>query len=170
MKNQILFQLDMCWQLYNYHIKTLTDEEALWVFDAGGLQVREKNSNWKADWPHAEDYKIGPASIAWTLWHIIYWWSTALNYNFGDGTLTKDDVLWPGSVSMVKVKIQELYVEWKENLNSLKEDDFTQGYHAKWPFENECFANTALWLNAELMKNAAEIGYGRFLYCAAKSK
>lgn len=170
MKKQILFQLDMCWQLYNYHMETLTDEEALWVFDADGLQVREKSSTWKADWPHTEAYEIGPASIAWILWHIIYWWSTALNYNFGDGSLTKDDVIWPGSVCMAKAKIQELYTEWKAKLDAVSEDDLEKHEHAKWPFENENFATIALWLNAELMKNAAEIGYGRFLYCAVNKK
>lgn len=168
MKNQIIFQLDMCWQLYSYHMETLTDEEALWVFKSDGLQVREINSTWQADWPHTETYEIGPASIAWTLWHIIYWWSTALNHNFGDGSLTKDDVIWPGSVSMAKAKIQELYTEWKSIINSMDENDFAGGKHARWPFENKDFSDIALWLNAELMKNAAEIGYGRFLYRVAK--
>ena len=34
--------------------------------------------------------------------------------------------------------------------------------------EGRSFADTALWLNGELMKNVAEIGYGRFLYAACK--
>ncbi|HAP9398249.1 TPA: DinB family protein, partial [Enterococcus faecium] len=34
----------------------------------------------------------------------------------------------------------------------------------KWPLEDRNLADTALWLNAEFMKNAAEIGYARFLY------
>lgn len=37
-------------------------------------------------------------------------------------------------------------------------------HNAKWPLDERNFADTALWLNAELMKNTAEIGYARFLY------
>jgi hypothetical protein len=32
-KENILFQLDMCWQLYLYHTDNLDEEEALWSFN-----------------------------------------------------------------------------------------------------------------------------------------
>ena len=148
MKENILFQLDMCWQLYLYHIDTLEEEEALWAFRASGLQVRKAEDGYHVDWPETESYELGTPSIAWTLWHIIYWWSTALDCNFGEGTLKKEDVPWPGSVEKAKATINDL--------------------HDKWPLPDRSFSDTALWLDGELMKNAAEIGYGRFLYQACK--
>ena len=31
MKKEILFQLDMAWQLFEYHCERLGEEEALWL-------------------------------------------------------------------------------------------------------------------------------------------
>lgn len=36
MKENILFQLDMCWQLYLYHMNNLEEAETLWVFNFYG--------------------------------------------------------------------------------------------------------------------------------------
>ncbi|WP_156943718.1 hypothetical protein [Alkaliphilus transvaalensis] len=42
-----------------------------------------------------------------------------------------------------------------------------EGYR---PLADGNFADIALWLNGELMKNTAEIGYGRFLYATCQIK
>ena len=166
MKENILFQFDMCWQLYLYHMNNLEDTEALWVFNAAGLQVYKQEDHWCIDWPETESYEIGPASIAWTLWHIIYWWSTALDCNFDNGTLKKDDIPWPGSVEKAKATINSQHDQWVLKLNEMSEADYLSKQYAKWPLIDRSFVDIALWLNAELMKNAAEIGYGRFLYAS----
>jgi hypothetical protein len=165
-KDNILFQLDMSWQLYLYHIDNLEEEEALWSFSPTGLQVRKKDDEWFIDWPESEGYEIGPSSIAWIMWHIIYWWSTALDCNFGDGALKKEEILWPGSVEKAKTTIKLLHDKWVSKLNDLSDVDYQLENHAKWLLPGKSFADIALWLNGELMKNAAEIGYERFLYAA----
>lgn len=163
-KENILFQLDMCWQLYLYHTDNLEEAEALWAFSPTGLQVRKQNDVWCIDWPESESYGIGPSSIAWIMWHIIYWWTTALDCNFGNGALKKEDILWPGSVEKAKTTIELLHDKWVSKLNDLSDADYQLKQYAKWPLVDRNFADIALWLNGELMKNAAEIGYGRFLY------
>ena len=165
-KENILFQLDMCWQLYLYHMDKLEEEEALWTFSPSGLQVRKQDDEWHIDWPESESYEIGPSSIAWIMWHIIYWWSTALDYNFGDGTLKKEEVLWPGSIEQANRTIKELHDKWVSKLSDLSDSEYKSKQYSKWPFEDQNFVDIALWLNGELMKNVAEIGYGRFLYAA----
>lgn len=40
----------------------------------------------------------------------------------------------------------------------------------RWPFEGKSMDSLALWVNMEFMKNAAEIGAGRFLYAAVDAK
>jgi len=102
------------------------------------------------------------------MWHIKYWWSTALDYNFGDGTLKKEDITWPGSVEKAKEEINILHDKWVEKLINMSDAEYQLHKYAKWPLEDRSFADTALWLNGELMKNVAEIGYGRFLYAACK--
>ncbi|MDF2892395.1 MAG: DinB superfamily protein [Clostridia bacterium] len=167
-KENILFQIDMCWQLYLYHMDNLEEAEALWAFSPTGLQVRQQEEGWGIDWPENEGYEIGPPSISWTMWHIIYWWTTALDCNFGDGAIKKDDIPWPGSVEKAKETIKLLHDKWVSKLNELTEEEYYSKQYAKWPLEDRNFIDTALWLNGELMKNAAEIGYGRFLYATFK--
>ncbi|HBL3529940.1 TPA: DinB family protein, partial [Enterococcus faecium] len=106
----------------------------------------------------------GPMSIAWLMWHIIYWWSTALDYNFGNGSIKKEDITWPGSIENAKEVIESLHEKWVSKLSELSDGELLMKHNAKWPLDERNFADTALWLNAELMKNAAEIGYARFLY------
>ncbi len=164
LKESILFQLDMCWQLYLYHTDNLNETEALWAFNSTGLQIHKEEEGWGVDWPETESYEMGPSSIAWIMWHIIYWWSTALNSNFEDGTLKKENIPWPGSVEKAKEIIKLLHDQWVSKLNNLSDADFQSKQYAKWPLSDRNFLDTALWLNGELMKNTAEIGYGRFLY------
>ena len=169
-KESILFQLDMCWQLYLYYMNQLDETEALWSFSATGLQVHKQGDGWHIDWPETESYEIGPSSIAWIMWHIIYWWSTAINANFEDGTLKKEDIPWPGSVAKAKEIIKQLYDQWVAILSNLPDAEYHAKQYAKWPLTDKSFFETALWLNGELMKNTAEIGYGRFLYASCKKK
>ena len=83
-----------------------------------------------ADWPETESYEIGPSSIAWIMWHIIYWWSIALDKNFGEGTLEKEDILWPGSVEKAKATIESLHNKWISRLNDLSDEDFQLKHYA----------------------------------------
>lgn len=165
-KDSILFQLEMCWQLYLYHTNNLDETEALWTLSSTGMQIHKQEDDWCIDWPETESYEIGPSSIAWIMWHIIYWWSTALYSNFENGTLKKENIPWPGSVEKAKETIKLLHDKWVSNLNNLSDADYQSKQYAKWPLSDKNFLDIALWLNGELMKNAAEIGYGRFLYAA----
>lgn len=165
-KDNIVFQLDMCWQLFLYHMDRLEDAEALWAYSPKGLQVRKQEDLWTTDWPDSESYEIGPSSIAWTLWHIIYWWTMAIDYNFGSGSIKKEDIPWPGSVEKAKEAIIFLHDTWVSKLNTLTHMEYQSNQHCIWPFTDREFTDIALWLNGELMKNVAEIGYGRFLYAS----
>lgn len=43
MKKEILFQLDIAWQLFEYHCHNLSEEEAMWCKTNQGLQIRKVN-------------------------------------------------------------------------------------------------------------------------------
>lgn len=164
----ILFQLDITWQLFLYHIQNLSDDEALWCKKAEGLQIHHVDGNWQIDWPETEEYDLGPASIAWTMWHIIYWWEMVLNYSFGDCSLGKENIEWPGSVKQAIDKIDSLHNQWIKFLSNLTLEQLQSKQYTKWPFSNRSFYDLALWINIELMKNVSEIGYGRYLYAVSK--
>lgn len=82
--------------------------------------------------------------------------------------MKKEDITWPGSVEKAKEEIKTLHDKWVEKLINMSDVEYQSQQYAKWPLEGRSFADIALWLNGELMKNVAEIGYGRFLYAACK--
>ncbi len=40
----------------------------------------------------------------------------------------------------------------------------------RWPYRDRPFGDVIAWVNVELTKNAAEIGYARFLYARAAAR
>jgi hypothetical protein len=164
-------QFETAWKLTAYHLNGLTTAECLWRPAAKGLHVHQStNGPWRAEWPESEGYDLGPPSIAWLTWHIIFWWSMALNYNFGDGTLTRENIPWPGSAKAAREQIENLQIRWHENINALNADDLRSTERTRWPFKDRPFEDVVAWVNIELTKNASEIGYARFLYAVRKAE
>jgi hypothetical protein len=158
-------QFDIAWALTAYHLDGLTTEECLWRPAQKGLHVQSTDDGrWQADWPDHEGYDIGPASIAWTTWHIGFWWSMALDHSDGDGTLSKDEISWPGSADAVRVWIDQLQERWRTLLMQCSDSDLRSSKRTRWPIQDRPFGDIVAWVNVELMKNAAEIGLVRFLY------
>jgi hypothetical protein len=87
-----------------------------------------------------------------------------LNHSFSDGTLAREDVVWPGNTRAVPEWLGELQSEWGEALEQLTEEDLRSSQRTRWPFQHRPFGDVIAWVNLELTKNAAEIGYARFLY------
>lgn len=163
-----LFQFDMAWQLFEYHMTGLENEECMWRSSENGLHVYYKDGLWIADWPTSESYDMGPPSIAWTLWHITFWWSMVFDYSFGQGQQNHETVYWPGSIELSKQKIIEFHDKWRTLLETMPSADFLSTAKTKWPFQDKPFYQLAAWLNLELIKNISEIGSGRFLYASQK--
>jgi hypothetical protein len=166
----IINQLNIAWSLLEYHLENLSNEECLWHPRTKGLYVQQTGGDWIAEWPEQESYDIGPPNIAWLMWHIIFWWSMTLNYSFGDRTLRREDVLWPGDVNAAKRAITRLYCQWTERLNILSDEDWLLPECVQWPFKDKPFYELAAWLNVELMKNASEIGCCRFMYATKDNR
>jgi hypothetical protein len=161
-------QLETAWKLASFHLDGLTTEECLWRPARVGLHVhRDPAGEWRADWPDHEGYDIGPPSIAWLTWHVGFWWSMALDHSFGDGTLARERVTWPGSAAAVREWIARLEQQWRQSVGPLTDDDLRSTERTRWPFRDRPFGDVLAWANVELTKNAAEIGYARFLYAVS---
>src|SRR5688572_25507559 len=90
-RSTLLRQLSIAWSLTSLHLDGLSTEECLWRPAAVGLHVnREPDGRWVADWPDHEIYDIGPPSIAWTTWHLGFWWSMVLDHSAGHGRLSRE--------------------------------------------------------------------------------
>ncbi|KAB2493424.1 DinB family protein [Priestia endophytica] len=170
LRENIKFQFSISKQLLEYHLTSLGSEEYLWRPYKNGLHIHNQNGIWYADWPESEDYDIGTASIAWTMWHISYWWEMVFDYAFGKGTLQRQDIVCYGDVESTKEKLVSLITKWEKVLTDLPDNDFLSTKYSKWPLADVEFHKMASWLNLELMKNASEIGYCRFHFASEQKK
>lgn len=165
LREVLLRQYDIAWALADYHLKDLSTEECLWQRAKVGLHVRQgEDGTWNADWPDHEGYNLGPSSIGWLTWHMEFWWSMVLDHSFGCGTLERDHIRWPGTAEVASRRIRELAHRWRELLEGLSEEDLRATEKTRWPFAARPFQEVVAWLNIELTKNAAEIGYARFVF------
>lgn len=163
----LIRQLETAWKLASFHLDGLTNEECLWRPAERGLHVHQvADGTWRADWPEREDYTIGPPSIAWITWHMGFWWSMILDHSFGTATLSRHTVEWPGDADRAREWIYRLHDDWRDAVVRLSEDDLRSTARTRWPYRDRPFGDAIAWVNVELTKNAAEIGYARFLYAA----
>jgi len=164
-RSYLVRQFETAWKLTSFHLDGLTTAECLWRPAPRGLHVHQSpDGSWRADWPGSEGYDIGPPSIAWLTWHVGFWWSVVLDHSYGKGTLGRENVLWPGTADAVREWIGGLQREWTAILDQVTDDDLRSPARTRWPFQDRPFGDVVAWANVELTKNAAEIGYARFLY------
>jgi hypothetical protein len=164
-RSYLLRQLETAWKLTSYHLDGLTTDECLWQPASKGLHIhRAADGKWRADWPDREGYDIGPPSMGWLTWHMIFWWSMVLDHSFGEGGLAREQVSWPGSVDDVRKQLSELQQRWRAAIERMTEEDLRSSQRTRWPFRDRPFGDVIAWVNVELTKNASEIGYARFLY------
>jgi hypothetical protein len=160
-------QFDTAWKLASFHLQGLSTEECLWRPGRRGLHVqRLPDGAWRADWPERESYDIGPPSIAWLTWHVGLWWSMVLDHSFGDSSLQREAVTWPGTAEAARQWLERLDAEWRAALERLSDDDLQSQARTRWPYRDRPFGDVVAWVNVELTKNAAELGYARFLYAS----
>lgn len=169
MREVLARQFDIAWKLARYHLDGLSTAECLWRPAEVGLHVhRGADGRWYGDWPEREGYDIGPSSIAWITWHMEFWWSMVLDHSFGAGALTREGVAWPGDAAAVRSRLEVLQGRWREAVGRVTDADLNSSTNTRWPFRERPFTDVIAWVNIELTKNAAEIGYARFLYATRR--
>jgi hypothetical protein len=167
-RGYLIRQFETAWKLTSIHLSGLATEECLWRPAHQGLHVHQAaDGGWRADWPDHEGYHLGPPSIAWLTWHLGFWWSMVLNHSFGDGTVSRENVMWPGNADAVREWLGRLEGEWRAAIEQISDDELRSVQRTRWPFQDRPFGDVIAWVNVELTKNAAEIGYARFLYAVS---
>ncbi|HRH19974.1 MAG TPA: DinB family protein [Brevundimonas sp.] len=169
LRDTLIRQLDTAWALATYHLDGLSDGECLWRPADEGLHIwADGQGGWRPDWPDHEGYDLGPPSIGWTTWHLLYWWSMALDRNFGPGILAREDVRWPGNAEALRRCLHDLNVAWRGRLGAIGDAELVAPRTSSWPRADQSLADVFAWANIELTKNAAELGYARFLFAIRK--
>lgn len=164
-RDYFIRQFDTAWKLTTVHLDGLTTEECLWRPALRGLHVCQlSDGRWNADWPDTETYDVGPPSIAWITWHIGFWWSMVLDHSFDGATLARENVMWPGDARETRAWLVRLHDRWRAEIERMTDEDLRSTRRTAWPYKDRPFGDVVAWLNIELTKNAAEIGFARFLY------
>ncbi|QOV37204.1 DinB family protein [Streptomyces ferrugineus] len=158
-------QFDLTWALFEYHLDRLRPEHFLWEPGPYCWTVhRGADGTWVPDWAETEPDPVPVPTIAWLSWHIGWWWGVATDHLRGRPPRERTEVTWPGEGAATVTWLRELGAEWLAALDGLDESDLEAGASFPWTEDPQyTVAHMIGWVNAELMKNVAEIGQLRLL-------
>lgn len=156
------WQLRMTWSLaLEWHLPHLTDQISLWSPAEASWTVRlGEDGIWRTDWEDPEPANLPPPSVGWLTWHVIWWWSEAIAHVRGESVTPREEVCWPGSADAAVTRIRQLAGDWQQILTGASDQSLDRPLRYPWP-QPRPLAFTVGWVNAELMKNVAEIGLVR---------
>lgn len=161
------WQLQLAWSLAGHHLPGLTEELCLWEPALGAWTVRRGvDGRWRPDWVEPEPDPAPAATAGWLTWHLGWWWSAALDHAYGRQPPDREQVLWPGTAAAAADWITDLHQRWREFLDACTEADLDEPFGYPWP-QSRPLSIAAGWVNAELMKNVAEIGVLRHMWLAS---
>ncbi|MBV2366696.1 DinB family protein [Streptomonospora nanhaiensis] len=165
------WQFEMTWSLFEYHLERLRPDDFLWEPAALCWTMRrDAAGTWRPDWAETEPDPVPVPTIAWVTWHIGWWWGVALDHAQGRTPRERDDIVWPGPGEASVEWLRGLRAEWTSVLDRLEEPDLDAA--APFPWQGDpgmTVGHMLAWLNAELMKNASEIGQLRMVRAARRS-
>ncbi|GGO56995.1 DinB family protein [Streptomyces lasiicapitis] len=165
------WQFELTWSLFEYHLERLEDDDHLWEPAARTWTLRRGDGGeWTPDWADTEPDPVPVPTVAWLSWHIGWWFGVTLDHAQGRPPRDRTAVAWPGPGEPAVVWLRALRDEWLTVLDGLTDADLDAPAPFPWPTDGDpehTVAHTAAWVNAELMKNAAEIGQLRLLRAAS---
>jgi hypothetical protein len=127
--------------------------------------------NWLPDCANTEPDPVPVPTIGWVSWHIGWWWSTAIDHAQGRTLRERTDITWPGNGPATVAWLQDLRTQWLAVLDKLTDADLDAASMLPWqPPPDNTLGHMIAWLNAELMKNVAEIGQLQLIWAASKSR
>ncbi|CAL9511152.1 DinB family protein [Streptomyces griseomycini] len=163
------WQFELTWSLFEYHLERLEPEDFLWEPAARCWTVRRSpEGTWVPDWADTEPDPVPVPTAAWVSWHLGWWWSVTLDHARGHRPRERTDVTWPGEGEPTVRWLRGLRTEWLAVLDGLTDADLDATAPFPWPDDPaRTVAHMLAWVNAELMKNATEIGQLRLLRAAS---
>ncbi|OZV75534.1 damage-inducible protein DinB [Micromonospora echinospora] len=165
------WQFDLTWSLFEYHLDRLEPEDFRWEPAPLCWTMRTgPDGGWAPDWADTEPDPVPVPTIGWLTWHLGWWWSVTLDHLEGRTPRERTDVHWPGPGEPTVAWLRDLRVQWLAVLDRLTDADLDRP--AAFPWQDDpahTVAHTLGWVNAELMKNVAEIGQLRLLRAAQAS-
>ncbi|MER5225766.1 DinB family protein [Streptomyces flaveus] len=163
------WQFELTWSLFEYHLERLEPEDFLWEPTPYCWTVRpDADGTWVPDWAETEPEPVPVPTIGWLTWHIGWWWSVTVDHAQGRTPRERIEITWPGDGTAAVEWLRGLRGDWLAVLDRLTDTDLDATAPFPWPNDPEhTIAHMLAWVNAELMKNATEIGQLRLLRAAS---
>jgi hypothetical protein len=160
------WQFELVWSLLELHLTDLTDADCTWQPAQPCWTVRPDPAGvWWADFAEQEPDPIPATSVGWVLWHIGWWWSSALDGLAGVAAKPATEVPWVGSAAASVAQLRELRTSWLSRVDRLTAAELAEPAGFPWNGRaDRTVAHLVAWVNGELMKNAAELGQLRLLH------
>lgn len=164
----LCWQFDLAWSLTELHLAALGRDDFLWEPAARCWTVRPlPDGTWVPDWEVPEPDPVPVPTIGWISWHIGWWWSVATDHAQGRPPRDRTAFTWPGDGDVAIRWLRDLRSDWIAVLDGLTDADLDAPAAFPWGAEaGLTVAHMIGWVNAELMKNVAEIGQLRLLRVA----
>ncbi|WP_395156861.1 DinB family protein [Ilumatobacter sp.] len=134
----------------------VTLEECLWRVSDQSWTVHEVDGRFVGELAD-EPPDLPTPSLAWTMWHPIWWLSVLLGHAHGREIPAPESIEWPGPGSSVAT-IRELWAELMLFASGLDDDDLGSGDLSRFPYtDGRPFVHTLGWASMELVKNLSEM-------------
>ncbi|CAM3828392.1 DinB-like domain-containing protein [Tsukamurella ocularis] len=161
------WQFDLTWALGEVHLAELTPDDFRWEPASLTWTMRRGDDGaWIADWAETEPDPVPVPTMAWISWHIGWWWGTTADHLLGRPVRARESVRWPGPDGAV-AWLTTQRDEWLTVLGALTEERLDEPSAYPWPEDaGLTVGHQVAWVNAELMKNLAEIGQQRLARAA----
>ncbi|AJP05926.1 damage-inducible protein DinB [Streptomyces cyaneogriseus subsp. noncyanogenus] len=162
-------QWELTWSLFEYHAERLEAADFLWEpAPLCWTMRRQAAGGWAPDWADTEPDPVPVPTVAWLTWHIGWWLSVSADHVAGRTPRERAEIVWPGPGDPAVAWLRGLREEWSGAVAGLTEADLDRTAPFPWAHDPEhTLASMLAWVNAELMKNVAEIGQLRLLRAAS---
>jgi DinB superfamily len=162
----LLGSLDEVWGRLRRRLEGLTDEEYCWEPVPGCWTVRPVGGGrYQPDWAEPEPTPPPVTTIAWRLCHLgADCLASFADRFFGDGSLTRDAVRWPGGAAAGVELVAGGLAAWRAGVASLPAERLwdTLGTVAG-PYSEAAYAELILHVEDELIHHGAEVALLRDL-------
>ena len=143
-------------ELANEVLAGVTLDECLWRTSDRSWTVHEIDGRFVGELGD-EPPDLPTPSLAWTMWHPIWWLSVLLGHAHDREIPAPESVEWPGPASSLAT-IRQLWSAWMSFAATLDDSALESGELTKFPYTDaRPFVHTIGWASMELVKNLSEM-------------
>jgi hypothetical protein len=149
-------QVQVLFQVADDVLAGLTLEDCLAKPDPESWTVHRRDGRWFGELPE-ETADTPVPTLAWTLWHPLWWLAVLLAHTRGDEVPTPESVEWPGPSDSLP-RLRTRWATWIDLLDGLSDDDLQSSRLTRFPYTDaRPFIHVAGWASMELTKNLSEM-------------